>query len=135
MKRLLRSPFHWPISKTLLLITFTGRKSGKQFTTPVAYVRSGDQLIIGVAQPSTKNWWRNLVESAEVHLRIGSEEFTGMATAVTDTQPEDLAALLQSVLEHFPRGGTAIGVSAPVTPHDVAGCVAVKVKLTRTAAP
>ena len=35
MKLVLRSPVHKMVSKTVLLITFTGRKSGKTYTTPV----------------------------------------------------------------------------------------------------
>ena len=34
---LLRSPLHKLASKNTLLITFTGRKSGKKYTTPVNY--------------------------------------------------------------------------------------------------
>ena len=37
IKLILRSPLHGLMSKRLLLITFTGRKSGKQFTTPLGY--------------------------------------------------------------------------------------------------
>ena len=33
MKFVLRSPLHGMVSKTVLLITFTGRKSGKTYTT------------------------------------------------------------------------------------------------------
>jgi len=32
---LLRSPLHALVSKSTLLITFTGRKSGKKYTTPI----------------------------------------------------------------------------------------------------
>lgn len=35
---LLRSPLHGLMSNRYLLITFTGRKSGKRYTTPVAYL-------------------------------------------------------------------------------------------------
>ncbi|MDP6979419.1 MAG: nitroreductase family deazaflavin-dependent oxidoreductase [Myxococcota bacterium] len=115
------------MSKTLMLITFTGRMSGKQFTTPVAYVRDGDRLIVGVAEPETKRWWRNLREPAEVRLRIGSDELVGTARAVVDDESAHLASLLQRLVERHPRGGQVIGVSAPVTPADVAGCVAVEI--------
>ncbi len=110
-----------------MLITFKGRKSGKQFTTPVAYVRDGDRLLVGVAEPETKRWWRNLREPAEVRLRIGSEELVGRARAVTDGESEHLASLLQRLVERHPKGGQVIGVSDPVAPSDVAGCVAVEI--------
>ncbi len=46
MKFLLRSPIHGMVSKTVLLITFTGRKSGKSFTTPVDYSQEGVQVSL-----------------------------------------------------------------------------------------
>jgi hypothetical protein len=44
MKFVLRSPVHGMVSQTVLLFTFTGRKTGKVFTTPVSYSRDGDQV-------------------------------------------------------------------------------------------
>jgi len=35
MQTILRSPLHGMVSSTVLLITFTGRKSGNTYTTPV----------------------------------------------------------------------------------------------------
>ena len=46
MKFVLRSPVHGMVSKTILLITFTGRKSGKTYSTPVSYSQTGDQVAI-----------------------------------------------------------------------------------------
>jgi len=40
---ILHSPLHSMMSKATMLITFTGRKSGKQYTTPVSYSQEGDQ--------------------------------------------------------------------------------------------
>lgn len=46
MKTILRSPIHGMVSKSILLITFTGRKSGKTYTTPVSYSQDGDLVTI-----------------------------------------------------------------------------------------
>ena len=46
MGLLLRSPLHGPIGKRLLLLEYTGRKSGKGFRLPVAYVREGWELLL-----------------------------------------------------------------------------------------
>ncbi len=56
MKFVLRSPAHGMVSKTILLITFTGRKSGQTFTTPVSYSQSGGQVTIF----THALWWKNL---------------------------------------------------------------------------
>ena len=41
----LRSPFHWLLSFGLMLITVTGRRSGRRYTIPVGYQRHGDLLV------------------------------------------------------------------------------------------
>jgi hypothetical protein len=46
MRAILRSPLHGLVSNNVILITFTGRKSGNTYTMPVNYVRDGDALII-----------------------------------------------------------------------------------------
>ena len=42
--RLLCSPLHFLISRRLISVTFTGRKSGRRYTTSILYVREGDTL-------------------------------------------------------------------------------------------
>ena len=47
MRFILRSPLHGMVSKTITLISFTGRKSGKAYSTPVSYSQNrqpGDHL-------------------------------------------------------------------------------------------
>ncbi len=44
MGLLLRSPLPGPVGKRLLLLEYTGRKSGKSFRLPVAYVREGREV-------------------------------------------------------------------------------------------
>lgn len=43
---LLRSPLQSMISKNFMLITYTGRKSGKVYDTPVNYARDGNLLTV-----------------------------------------------------------------------------------------
>ena len=40
----LRSPLHRMLSDSTMIITYTGRKSGQTFSTPVNYVRDGNLL-------------------------------------------------------------------------------------------
>ena len=55
---LLCSPLHSLIDKSMMLITLTGRKSGKKYTFPVSYVRDGDTLLMISQREHT--WWKNL---------------------------------------------------------------------------
>lgn len=80
MKRILRSPVHGMVSKTVLLITFTGRKSGKTYTTPVSYSQHGDQVTLF----THADWWKNLCGGATVSLRIRGRDLQGLAEPVAE---------------------------------------------------
>ncbi|MCB9452697.1 MAG: nitroreductase family deazaflavin-dependent oxidoreductase [Anaerolineaceae bacterium] len=82
MKWLLRSPLHGIVSSKYMLITFTGRKSGTVYTTPVQYVREGDTVYVITSKGYT--WWKNLRGGAAVEVVIRGKPYQGDATAVTD---------------------------------------------------
>jgi F420H(2)-dependent quinone reductase len=92
---ILRSRLHWLLSPGLMLITVTGRKSGRRFTIPVGYHRSGNVVTILIADAPSKVWWRNYRTPGPIELRLrgralrgeaqllpaGSEEFRARAEA------------------------------------------------------
>ena len=63
MRFILRSPLHGMVSKTITLITFTGRKSGKTYSTPVSYSQKGSQVTIF----THGEWYKNLAAGAAGH--------------------------------------------------------------------
>jgi hypothetical protein len=66
-KSMLRSPLHGFMSRRLLLITFSRRKSGKQYTTSIRYVQHGDTLLLGVGgQPDPPTVQQALQRGAAV---------------------------------------------------------------------
>src|SRR5258708_33852539 len=77
---ILRSPWHGMRSDRLLLLTFTGRKSGKKFTTPMRYVQEGETLRMTVGYP----WWKNLVEQATVRVLLRGQRRTGTAEVLPE---------------------------------------------------
>ena len=83
-----------------MLITFTGRKSGKQFTTPVRYIQTGDTVRCFTA--SENQWWRNLRSGARVSLLIKGQIGDYRAQAIFDN-PDDIKKKLVSYLALFPQ--------------------------------
>lgn len=57
---LLRSPAHAAVSRSYILITVTGRRTGRRHTLPVSYREDGGIVRIHVGWPEHKRWWRNL---------------------------------------------------------------------------
>jgi F420H(2)-dependent quinone reductase len=83
---ILHSPWHGMRSHRLLLLTFTGRKSGKEFTAPIRYVQEGEILLLRVVYP----WWTNLVEEATVYILLRGEMRTGTAEVLPEEDGEVL---------------------------------------------
>lgn len=106
MKFVLHSPIHGMVSKTTLLITFTGRKSGKTFTTPVSYSQDAGQVHIF----THATWWKNLIGGALVTLRIQGREFQGLAEPVAEDK-QTIAAGLATHLRKVPFDARFYGVT------------------------
>src|SRR5207249_9479955 len=70
---ILRSPLHGLLSKQVMLLTYTGRKTGKRYTIPVGYTRDGETLVVF----SSRTWRRNLRGDAPVEVRLQGRRYTG----------------------------------------------------------
>ena len=65
MKGLLRSPLHRVVSKSTMLMTVTGRKTGKRYVVVVRYVRDSEHIVCY----TDSKWWINLRGGAPVKAR------------------------------------------------------------------
>ena len=83
-----------------MLITFTGRRSGRRYTTPVRYLRIG--TTVRCYTSSENQWWRNLRGGADVVLRIEGMDKPYHATPIVD-DPVVIKAALRDYLELFPQ--------------------------------
>jgi deazaflavin-dependent oxidoreductase (nitroreductase family) len=75
---------------TLLLLTTTGAKSGKQRVSPLAYTTDGDRLIIIASKagaPTNPDWYHNLLAHPTATIEVGTEQFQVKATSVLE-EPE-----------------------------------------------
>lgn len=84
MKALLRSPLHGLISDAVMLITFTGRKSGRTYTTPVGFEELDGTLY--VTSQTDRVWWKNLRGGAQVEVRLRGNRRGGHAEVIEDNQ-------------------------------------------------
>lgn len=73
---------HWD-GRDLLLLTTTGRKSGKAHTTPIVYTRDGDRLLVYASKagaPAHPDWYLNLVADPHVVVEVGPERYDAIAS-------------------------------------------------------
>jgi deazaflavin-dependent oxidoreductase (nitroreductase family) len=104
---ILRSPLHGMISKNFMLVSVTGRKSGKIYTTPVNYHRQDEALR--VVSQSERTWWRNLRgEGARVMLRLQGKDVVAWGR-VLETEP-DITEALGAYLSREPQNARYLGI-------------------------
>ena len=96
---LLSLPFGTPISKRLMLIELTGRKSGRVYKQPVSYVRDGDTLLT----PGGGNWKLNLREDKANRLHLNGKWVPALPELVRD--PKTVTELLERM--HAASPGSA----------------------------
>jgi deazaflavin-dependent oxidoreductase (nitroreductase family) len=92
MHWLLRSPLHFFVRKNMMLLTFTGRKSGNSYTTPVSYLSIDNELY--TISSRDRVWWCNLRGGVQVTLRLRGEDVIAFAETFEDRE---------QVIAHFQR--------------------------------
>jgi hypothetical protein len=78
----LRSPLHRMMSGRVMLITVRGRKTGREYTTPVEYKQTETGLEIS-SRPE-RTWWRNTGDGAPVRALVRGKWLEGEASATTE---------------------------------------------------
>lgn len=79
----------------LLLLTTTGAKSGKKFTTPLMYLPDGDRMLIFASKggaPTNPAWYHNLVAHPNATVEVGTDTFDVTAAVVTGEERDRLYA-------------------------------------------
>lgn len=96
----------------VLLLTTTGRKTGKQRTIPVFYLADGDQVILCNVNPGFERpnpWTLNLRANSIAQLQIGSEQRAYQAREASAEEIERYWPLLTEMWpayqRHFARSG------------------------------
>jgi deazaflavin-dependent oxidoreductase (nitroreductase family) len=86
MAWVLRSPLHGMLSQNTMLMTYTGRKSGKVYSTPMNYVRAreaGGEVFLTTSYRQ-RTWWCNLRGGALVTLRVQGQDLKARAEVMED---------------------------------------------------
>ncbi|WP_067476541.1 nitroreductase family deazaflavin-dependent oxidoreductase [Actinomadura hibisca] len=88
---------------TVLLLTTTGRRSGKPYTTPLIYQEDGDDHVIVASKGGDDNdphWYLNLKDDPEVQVQVRGDKFTARArTASAEEKP----ALWEKMVATWPQ--------------------------------
>lgn len=99
-QRLYDAGLGWIVGWLILLLRHTGRRSGRQYATPLQYEKIGDTYCIGAGRGTRADWFRNVQACPQVRFSVGRRDFSGTGEAVTD--PERVADFLALRLERHP---------------------------------
>lgn len=114
MSWVLRSPFHGMLSKSMMLTTVTGCKTGKRYTTPVEYYDQGGYLWVITSRD--RKWWRNIRGGAEVGLLLKRKSVTAFAETILDEA--EVEAQLREYVQRMPVSARAIGLLEKNVPNE-----------------
>jgi hypothetical protein len=84
IRPLLASPLHGILSKRLMLLTYTGRRSGRRITIPIGYFDGEPGTVLALS--STTTWVSNLRDGRTVRLRIRGRDHDAVPTVLQDTE-------------------------------------------------
>jgi len=88
MRVLLGLPFPTPLSGRLMLLSYTGRKSGKAYRQPLSYVQQGKTLLT----PGGGRWKWNLRDGQPVRIRLRGRDVLARPELIKD--PDEIERLL-----------------------------------------
>lgn len=92
----------WMGAAPILLLTTTGRRSGRERTTPVLYLGDGDRLVIVASLAGAARhpaWFLNLEANPRVKLQVRSRRFAATARRAT---AEEKAQLWPRLVAMYP---------------------------------
>ena len=125
---LLRSPLHTVMSRTNLLVTCRGRRTGRIVTLPLRYAQDETGLWIHPARAGKKTWWRNLEGGAPVTVRLRGREVAARAEAVRGDQAR-VAEGIWTYYRRFPSLAKSMGLSWEPSSVDRAAARGVMVRI------
>ena len=101
----LRTPLHVFMGNTML-ITVTGCKTGRKYSTPVGYYREGASLW--VISNRDRTWWRNVRNGANVSLLLKGKPVQAFANAELDEKAVE--SHLRKYIRQMPMLARSLGI-------------------------
>ena len=77
----------------MLLLTTTGARSGRSYTTPLVYSKDGERIVIIASKagaPNNPDWYHNLRAHPTVTIEVGTEKFQAKALITAGEERERL---------------------------------------------
>ena len=101
----------------MILITHTGARSGKEYTSPLVYSMDGDKPVIIASKggvPDDPQWFRNLLANPDVTVEIGTEKYRARARVAEGAERDRLFRAQADLMPNFDEYATKTTRVIPV---------------------
>ena len=105
MRRALSLPVETPLSRRLMLVHLTGRRTGKRYRQPVSYVVDGASLLT----PGGGKWKLNLQTGRPERVRLRGRDVFARPELVAD--PDEVERLLGLMTAANPQVRGFVGIA------------------------
>lgn len=108
--------YHWR-GTTILLLTTTGRRSGREYTTPLIHRTDGDRWIIVASKggaPANPGWYENLVADPDIAIQVEDEVIPVRASTAEGAERERLWSLMAEAWPDYDAYQTRTDREIPV---------------------
>ena len=98
--------YTWRNGTEILLLTTTGRRSGKQYTHPLIFrEHGGDYLVVASkgGSPEPPAWYVNLEADPAVEVQVKADRFRAKARTASPAEKPELWRLMTEVWPDYDR--------------------------------
>jgi len=109
--------YTWREGAPILLLTVTGRKSGKEYTTPLIFGEDGGSYVLVASQggtPEHPDWYLNLEADPEVGVQVKADRFRARARTAEGEERERLWRSMNEIWPHYDEYQTKTARQIPV---------------------
>jgi deazaflavin-dependent oxidoreductase (nitroreductase family) len=107
----------WREGSRILLLTTTGRKSGKEHTMPLIFGEDGGSQVLVASRggaPEHPGWYLNLEANPEVGVQVKGDTFRARARTAEGEERERLWKMMNEIWPHYDEYQTKTTRQIPV---------------------
>jgi deazaflavin-dependent oxidoreductase (nitroreductase family) len=109
--------YTWREGSHILLLTTTGRKSGRELTMPLIFGEDGDSQVLVASKGGTPEhpaWYLNLEANPEVGVQIKGDVFRARARTAEGEERRRLWKMMNEIWPHYDEYQTKTTREIPV---------------------
>jgi deazaflavin-dependent oxidoreductase (nitroreductase family) len=87
------------VGNDMLILTTTGRRSGRPHEVPLLYLREGDSLVVIASyggRPNYPDWYLNLVAKPKARVQVNGRRQTVTARVATSEEREEWPRIVEA---------------------------------------